>query len=693
MTSLSLSSALRYTFLVVCVALLSVLLATPAAAQDADTTSVSEAEILQEENEAAEQDTRVTAEDLNAEEATILPDSPWYGFKRFGRAFGEFITFDPVKKAEKKLQNANKAFAESLQLLQRKGNDEEAIADAAKNIERATGKIDSVRQAAPRLKEIRTEKKEAVEALTEKILKTGFTHQKVIDQVEEFVDERPVQGAQQILEHIHTARERSEQSTGELIGTIEDNPEALRERLNHFLDNEGGSDYRHIKHGEFLRRLEDHLPQQAADRAREAIAAARERQFEHLSEKIERRRGEDRDKFFEGIFDYAEHLPGDHAANFQNFEEFKHVIKDPELAARLEDGKDIFARRFKERLEHHEERFDDEATRERFREREFERFAGNEIEQIQAQKDLIKRIEFESKEFEAKIRKQEQEFEKKAAASFRERFTDADSTALVDRFEALSAQAAKNPTPAVFEALDALERELTPEQKRFVQEIEDKARGELERKFKEQGDEFFKRISTNVAEDVRAIEQLGQRFDHFDVPPELIDRAVREHQRHQEEKFERLEDREFERAARERIRIEEEFRARLDAVDSEVEHSQLLEEKRRFNEANLERELEARKRIFEERMEDSGPFCDERCQEIRREQFFQDFERHRSDVKTSTDQDIVHERDEFRRMMEFDRLEAEAHERGEEGEFFPPHPGEFGPEFDRGQPPFDRPDF
>ncbi len=66
-------------------------------------------------------DERLSLEDLGGETAVILPDSPIYFLKRWGRGINEAFTFDPIKDAKLKLQHANQELSEVKQMIDFKG--------------------------------------------------------------------------------------------------------------------------------------------------------------------------------------------------------------------------------------------------------------------------------------------------------------------------------------------------------------------------------------------------------------------------------------------------------------------------------------------------------------------------------------------------------------------------------------------
>ena len=70
--------------------------------------------------EAVNLDEDIQPEDLGISEPRLLPDSPFYFLKNWGRNIQSFFTFNPVKKAELKLKFANEKLIEVKKLVEEK---------------------------------------------------------------------------------------------------------------------------------------------------------------------------------------------------------------------------------------------------------------------------------------------------------------------------------------------------------------------------------------------------------------------------------------------------------------------------------------------------------------------------------------------------------------------------------------------
>lgn len=87
----------------------------------------------------------ITADDLGVNEPKILPNSPFYFLKNFQRQLRLAITFNPVKKAELRLQFANEMLVEAQRLAEKIGNQElfqKAIDKYQKQIEKIQSQVE-----------------------------------------------------------------------------------------------------------------------------------------------------------------------------------------------------------------------------------------------------------------------------------------------------------------------------------------------------------------------------------------------------------------------------------------------------------------------------------------------------------------------------------------------------------------------
>jgi len=468
-------------------------------------------------SEEATQDNRVTTEDLGAEKARILPDSAFFGFKTFGRSIKEAFTFDPVEKAELRLKHANQEMAEAQQLVEEKSGDPEALSDAADAVAKATGRIDNIRKQAEDLKQRKGLDKstdKSIDNIVENVLDSQIKHQKIFDRIENQIDEKATgKTTTNTMDAINQAREQAADAAGGVLTGIEDDADRVAEKINAVLKRQKGSEFKDFKNVEVLLRIEEKVPESA----REAIRMAQKNAMDRFHSRLEQSTVQ-ADDVADRFIRYAGQIHGDAALMFQASDEIKQRLDNPEIAQKFEQAKDIFAQNFQRRIEYNE-RFEDERFKDRMRERMFNGFSGNEVEKLRVMGDLQGRMAIEDQQMRERMEKEMNKHEEKTIAQFKEKFNDPNSKEVVKEFELLRAKALQNPDPALFKAMDTLKDRLGEKQQAFVNQMEAEAQAHFSKRAREEGDNFFKRISTSVPEDVEVFRNLQDRFQQpMDMP-------------------------------------------------------------------------------------------------------------------------------------------------------------------------------
>ncbi len=115
--------------------------------------------------------------DLNVPSPSLLPTSPLYFLKDIGREVQMFLTFDPIKKAELRLEFVNQKLAEASAVAENKPDNEQAVSRALENYKKETERLTEY---AATLKKGNTDN----EALLSRITESNFLHQNVLDNIE-----------------------------------------------------------------------------------------------------------------------------------------------------------------------------------------------------------------------------------------------------------------------------------------------------------------------------------------------------------------------------------------------------------------------------------------------------------------------------------------------------------------------------
>ena len=214
----------------------SLTLAVPALAQEADD---------------AASDENITAEDLGvAEPATGL-----FGFfQNMANGFQYALTFDPIKKAELKLEHANDALLRAQDALENNPDSIKAQEKYDKYLKKYEENMVKVQERVQIIKE-KAEENPKVEQLLNQLTNSTFKQQRLMDHVSSFLDEDQKAKLQE-------NREQSLKTMGEALKNL-DNADKLPERLESAINSQAGSRLIHLKNLEVLEGLKNQLPEQA----------------------------------------------------------------------------------------------------------------------------------------------------------------------------------------------------------------------------------------------------------------------------------------------------------------------------------------------------------------------------------------------------------------------------------------------
>jgi len=241
-------------------------------------------EISEEENNLSEEATKLidedenlNAEDLGINDPTILPDSTiLYPLKNAWRGVLSIVTTDPVKKAQLKLRFANEKLIEAKKISEKTDN----VVVIEKAIDNYNDEIEQVRLKVELIKE-KAEGNEAVDKLVEQITDNQIKHTVLFDKIEKNMS---VEIAEKISVKIENTRDQIEGSLSDAMLKIAE-PEKIREKIESVIMNGNGSDFKHFKSLEVLKRVEEKVPEEAKmaiRQAQENIQTTFERNFTEL---------------------------------------------------------------------------------------------------------------------------------------------------------------------------------------------------------------------------------------------------------------------------------------------------------------------------------------------------------------------------------------------------------------------------
>ncbi len=167
----------------------------------------------------AQETTEVTPEDLGVSDLNILPDSPFYFLKEWGRNIQSFFTFNSVKKAQLKEKFANEKLVEVKKMVEQ-NKTKERVEKAIQNYQ---VELEEAKQVTEKIRE-RAEENEQVGEFLDKFIQHQALHQQILQKLE-------TQVPQETFQKIKQVREQHLEKFGEVINKLQENKEQLQERL------------------------------------------------------------------------------------------------------------------------------------------------------------------------------------------------------------------------------------------------------------------------------------------------------------------------------------------------------------------------------------------------------------------------------------------------------------------------------
>jgi vacuolar-type H+-ATPase subunit E/Vma4 len=190
-------------------------------------------------------DETVTAADLGVSE----PSSGFVGWlKNLGFNIQYGLTFNPVKKADMKLDHANQKLLEAEKYLTENSNDTQAQIKYEKALAKYEKTMTKVETLTDRFKD-KSDTNERINQFMNRLTDNVMKHQTIIDKMKNNL-------APERLQLIDKVNENTLKSFGEILKNI-DTPERTPERIANAIENRTGSDFRYMKGMEFLNLLDE----------------------------------------------------------------------------------------------------------------------------------------------------------------------------------------------------------------------------------------------------------------------------------------------------------------------------------------------------------------------------------------------------------------------------------------------------
>lgn len=226
------------------------------------------------------QDEEVTTQDLEISEPKVLPDSPLYFLKNWGRAIRLFFAFNRVKKAGLRLKFANEKIIEAEKLAELKRNPR-AIEKVLASFENDIDKISELSG-------------EELKQFSEKLFHQQLLHQKILQRLENQVSD-------EIAERIKEKRMAHLEKFVKVMEKVEER-EKIAERLGKELEGMKGSEFKDFKKLEILDEIKEKVPEDVKDKIEELKSHI----IENFIAKLEGVSNEEKEKFI----NYLEQIHG-----------------------------------------------------------------------------------------------------------------------------------------------------------------------------------------------------------------------------------------------------------------------------------------------------------------------------------------------------------------------------------------------
>jgi hypothetical protein len=249
------------------------------------------------------QDEEVSAQDLGISEPKVLPGSPFYFLKNWGRAIGLFFAFNPAKKAELRLKIANEKLMEAKKLAEMK-KDTKLIEKTLNEFQNEIGKISK-------------ESGENLKQFSEKLIHQQILHQKILEKLE-------TQVPPEVYEKIKAQREKHLERFAEVMQKVE-SKDKIAETLGNGLEKLKGSKFKEFKNLEVLDVIEEKMPEEV----KKKIEEKREEIADKFRKRLEKLPDEEKEKFKT----YLDQISGD---NLRHLEEIS-KLESEEISEKLED--------------------------------------------------------------------------------------------------------------------------------------------------------------------------------------------------------------------------------------------------------------------------------------------------------------------------------------------------------------------
>ena len=207
----------------------------------------------------------VTAQDLGVSDPILLPDSPLYFLKEWGRGIQSFFTLGQLKKTELEQKFANEKLIELKKLAEKGKVNSDILKKATDKYEKT---IEKIKNRADKIKEDAAGN-ENVNKFLDKFTNQQVLHEKILQKLE-------TQVPADVLEKIKEAREQHLEKFKDVMTKLENNNDKIAEKIKNALEN--GDE----RNSEILEKIKEKMP----DNIKQKLEGIKENVREKINDKL-----------------------------------------------------------------------------------------------------------------------------------------------------------------------------------------------------------------------------------------------------------------------------------------------------------------------------------------------------------------------------------------------------------------------
>lgn len=448
------------------------------------------------------QDETITADDMG-----VSAPGRFHFLRRAVRSVPRFFHMDPVSKAQDELHDAKEEIMRAKKIIEENPDNEKARQKLSRTINKFEEKSEKINTLLEQVKENSDPQK--IDNFLNRYHDAQFKFQKLLPNLEQ----NPLLSEETVVK-LKEVKENILEHQAEIMEKVED-PQKFKNRIEQVLARQKGSELKEIKELETLKALEE----KSRGRIKDLVKQIQKKKIQQVKENIEQMPTDIRER---KIGNYITHMKGEADRQLAVLGGFKDGAELPEdVKIKLDDFKAKIVKKFEHDL--------GKIKKQENKIKIMQRLQDGDSEDLRRFKAMETNI---SPEFKQAL----DDFKQEAVSKFKQRFDD-DPEALktAETFE----DCQNNPDIKCFEVLKEIEKGLAPEQKKFIQDIEHKAKIRLEKKAAEEGEKFFDNFTTSEPEHIEFLKNLQSEMPGL---KKGLERAIEVQTKNIEKRLEQIDD-------------------------------------------------------------------------------------------------------------------------------------------------------